>query len=87
MAGHGQVAEAIIHYRKALEIKPDFAPAHYNLGNGPWPGEGGDNRRQSEHFRKALGLASARNDKALADTIRARIKLQQSVRPAGDVSS
>ena len=24
--------EAIAHYRKALEIKPDYAEAHYNLG-------------------------------------------------------
>ena len=28
----GQVDEAIAHYQKALEIKPDYAEAHNNLG-------------------------------------------------------
>ena len=32
LAGRGQVDEAIAHYRKALEIKPDYAEAHNNLG-------------------------------------------------------
>ena len=32
LADRGQVDEAIAHYRKALEIKPDFAEAHNNLG-------------------------------------------------------
>jgi tetratricopeptide (TPR) repeat protein len=29
----GHVDEAMVHYQKALEIKPDFAEAHNNLGN------------------------------------------------------
>jgi tetratricopeptide (TPR) repeat protein len=29
----GRVGEAIVHYQKALEIKPDFVEAHNNLGN------------------------------------------------------
>ncbi len=29
----GKVDEAMIHYQKALEIKPDYAEAHSNLGN------------------------------------------------------
>ncbi len=29
----GQTDEAIIHFQKALEIKPDYRDAHYNLGN------------------------------------------------------
>jgi tetratricopeptide (TPR) repeat protein len=29
----GNVDEAMVHYQKALEIKPDFAEAHNNLGN------------------------------------------------------
>ena len=33
LAGRGQVDEAITHYQKALEIKPDYAEAHNNLGN------------------------------------------------------
>jgi Flp pilus assembly protein TadD len=28
----GQAEDAISHFSKALEIKPDFAKAHYNLG-------------------------------------------------------
>ena len=32
LADHGQVDSAIAHYQKALEIKPDYAEAHYNLG-------------------------------------------------------
>jgi tetratricopeptide (TPR) repeat protein len=30
--GQGRWDEAIAHYRRALEIKPDFAEAHYNWG-------------------------------------------------------
>jgi tetratricopeptide (TPR) repeat protein len=30
--GQGRWDEAITHYRRALEIKPDFAEAHYNWG-------------------------------------------------------
>ncbi len=33
LADRGQVDAAIAHYQKALEIKPDFAEAHYSLGN------------------------------------------------------
>ena len=29
----GEVDEAMVHYQKALEIKPDSAETHYNLGN------------------------------------------------------
>ncbi len=32
LAGCGQVDEAIAHFEKALEIKPDFTEAHNNLG-------------------------------------------------------
>ena len=32
LARRKQFDEAMTHYRKALEIKPDFAEAHYNLG-------------------------------------------------------
>ncbi len=82
MAGRGQVDEAIDHYRKALKIKPDSLEAHYNLGLA-LAGRGQVSEAIT-HFRKALALASARNDRALADVIRAQIRLYQSVAPAGN---
>ena len=81
MAGRGQVDEAIAHYRKALEIKPDYVEAHYNLGVA-LAGRGKLDEAL-EHYQKALDLASARNDRALADVIRAQIKRDQSVAPGG----
>ena len=30
----GCIDEALIHYQKALQIKPDYAEAHYNRGTG-----------------------------------------------------
>ena len=54
MAGRGQVDEAIAHYRKALEIRPDFAEAHYNLGT-PWPRRGQVDEAIA-HYRKALEI-------------------------------
>jgi len=33
LAATGRVEEAIDHYRKALEIRPDYAESHNNLGN------------------------------------------------------
>ena len=32
-ASQGQITEAIACYRRALELKPDYAEAHNNLGN------------------------------------------------------
>jgi len=32
LADRGELDDAIIHYRKALEIKPDFAEGYYDLG-------------------------------------------------------
>ena len=81
LVGRGQVDEAIAHYRKALQINPDYVDARYNLGLAL--ARRGQRQEAIENFQKALDLASARNDRALADVIRARIKLQQSVAPAG----
>jgi protein O-mannosyl-transferase len=71
LAGRGQVDEAIEHYRKALQIKPDFARAHYNLGNALT--ERKSFAEALGHYQKALELASATNDRALADDIRAKM--------------
>ena len=55
MAGRGQYDEAIISYRKALAIKPDFADAHNNLGVALVSG-GKPVDEAIMHFRKALEL-------------------------------
>ena len=54
MAGRGQVDEAIAHYQKALEIKPDYAEAHNNLGLG-LAGRGQFDEAIA-HYRKALEI-------------------------------
>jgi Flp pilus assembly protein TadD len=63
----------MIHYRKALEIEPDDAAAHLNLGSA-LAGQGRLNEALA-HYQKALGLASARNDEGLVDAIRAKMRL------------
>ena len=72
LAGRGQIDEAIGQYRKVLELKPDDMETHYNLG-GALAGRGQVDEAM-EHYQKALGLATARNNKALAEAIRVRIK-------------
>jgi tetratricopeptide (TPR) repeat protein len=84
LAGCGKVEEAIGHYQKALELKPDFALAHINLADA-LAGQGRLDEALA-HYQRALGLAFARDDKALAEVIRARIKLRQTeaIRKAGN---
>ena len=54
LAQRGRVDEAIAHFQKAVEIKPDYADAHQNLGVAL------DGRGQLDaaivHYRKALEL-------------------------------
>jgi tetratricopeptide (TPR) repeat protein len=82
LAGRGQYDEAIVHFQKSLDPKPDFAAAQYNLG-AALAGRGRLDEAL-EHYRKALGLATAQNDRRLADLVRARIQLHQSAAPAGN---
>ncbi len=79
LAGRGQIDEAIAHYRRALEINPDLVEAHVNLGSAL--ATHGQVAEALVHFQRALALASVRNNKALADVIRAQIKLNQPVVP------
>jgi Flp pilus assembly protein TadD len=78
----GQIDEAIAHYRRALEIRPDFAEAQYNLGIAL--AQHGQAAEAIAHFRTALDLFSARNNWAQADDIRLKIRRLQSVNPAGN---
>jgi protein O-mannosyl-transferase len=71
LVGLGQVNEAIPHYRKAVAIKPDLLEAHFNLGLAL--ASCGKKDGALEQYQKALELAAARNDTALAESIRARI--------------
>ena len=84
-AGRGQVNEAIAYYRKALEIEPNYVLADINLGLAL-----AGRRRLDEalqHYQTALGVASARNDRALAEAIRDRIRLlHQPVVPAANAA-
>jgi Flp pilus assembly protein TadD len=54
LTGRGQVDEAIAHYQKALEIKPDYTEAHYNLGV-VLAGRGRVDEAIA-HYRKALEI-------------------------------
>src|SRR5208282_3900669 len=48
------VDEAIVHYQKALQIKPDFAEAHINLGNALH--QKGNVDEAITHYQKALQI-------------------------------
>jgi tetratricopeptide (TPR) repeat protein len=75
LADRGEVDEAIAHFRKSLELKPDNAQAHCNLALA-LSGQGSADEALA-HYRQALDLAIAQNQKALADVIRARLRLPQ----------
>jgi tetratricopeptide (TPR) repeat protein len=81
LADRGQADEAIAHFRKSLETKPDNAQAHCNLALA-LAGQGRIDEAL-EHYRQALDLAIAQNQKALADVIRARIRLCRPAAPGG----
>ena len=53
-APKGQVDEAIAHYQKALQIKPDYAEAHNNLGNALL--QKGRVDEAIAHYQKALQI-------------------------------
>jgi tetratricopeptide (TPR) repeat protein len=50
----GRVGDAITHYRKALELAPNVAETHYNLGNAL--GQMQQIREAIVHYQKALDL-------------------------------
>jgi tetratricopeptide (TPR) repeat protein len=83
LAGRGEFDEAIIHYRQALKIEPDNTRAHFNFGSVL--AGCGKHAEALAQYQKALDLAAARQDRALADIIRAQIRLQQSVAAGGNL--
>jgi protein O-mannosyl-transferase len=54
LADKGQLSEAIFHYRRAIEIKPDYAMAHNNLGSSL--ADAGQFDEAVEQFRVALKI-------------------------------
>ncbi len=71
----GQWDEAVAHYRKALEIRPDYAEAHVKLGNVLT--SGGQVDEAIAHYQKALQInpdyAEAHNYLGLALAGRGRV--------------
>jgi tetratricopeptide (TPR) repeat protein len=62
----GQTAEAIAEYRAALKIKPDYAEAHFNLGNLLSQIPGHDQEAAAEYeavLRSRPDLASIVNER------------------------
>jgi len=72
LAAQGKLAEAIQHFERALQLKPDFAVAHNYLGIAL--ASQGKSAEAMEQFQEALDLATAQNNTALAESIRARLK-------------
>ena len=52
LAEQGETDRALGHFRRAVEIKPDYAHARYNLGNLLM--QQGELARAEQHFRRAL---------------------------------
>jgi tetratricopeptide (TPR) repeat protein len=74
LAGRGQSDEAIDHYRAAVQIQPEFLEARYNLASAL--AASGRVSEALEHYQIALDLALAKNNRSLADTIRAKMRNQ-----------
>jgi tetratricopeptide (TPR) repeat protein len=72
LADGEQFDAAIAEYRQALAIDPDVAETRYNLGLAL--AARGEAAAALAECQKALDLATARNNRALADTIRAGIE-------------
>jgi Flp pilus assembly protein TadD len=63
----GRAAEAIPHYRAAIALRPDYAPAHFDLAIA-LARTGAPEEARAEAAR-ALSLARAQGDGALAAQI------------------
>ena len=73
----GKLEEAIAAYNKALLIKPDFAEAHYNLGNTLQ--ELGRSKYAEASYRKAISLKPdyAKAHSHLGNTLRDLGRLEE----------
>lgn len=55
----GEIEGAITSLKRALYLEPDFALAHFALGNLAW--QQGKIRESDRHFRNALSILHGRN--------------------------
>src|SRR3989475_3334698 len=53
-ADQSKLAEAIEHYQRALQMRPDYAEAYFNLGNALF--QQGKLAEASDHYRPALAI-------------------------------
>jgi len=53
-ADQSKLAEAIEHYQRALQMRPDYADAYFNLGNALL--QQGKLAEASDHYRQALAI-------------------------------
>jgi len=53
-ADQSKLAEAIEHYQRALQMRPDYADAYFNLGNALF--QQGKLAEASDHYRQALAI-------------------------------
>src|SRR5438034_7275703 len=53
-ADQSKLAEAIEHYQRALQMRPDYADAYFNLGNALF--QQGKLAEASDHYRQALPI-------------------------------
>jgi len=53
-ADQSKLAEAIEHYQRALQMRPDYADAYFNLGNALF--QQGKVAEASDHYRQALAI-------------------------------
>ncbi len=72
LARQGMLPEAVEHFERALQINPAYAKAHYNLSIALT--RQGKSPEATPHLQQALNLATAQNNTALAESIRARLK-------------
>jgi tetratricopeptide (TPR) repeat protein len=62
LAGQNRLTEAVAHYEKAIQLKPNFADAHSNLGTALE--RLGKKTEAKAHFEEALRLAPANTQAA-----------------------
>jgi tetratricopeptide (TPR) repeat protein len=67
--------EAIQHYERAIQLDPDYANAHFNLGLA-LAGQGRAAEAE-QHFEQALKLAIDQGNTALAGSIRPLLQRPQ----------